>query len=41
MDLVITIVIGAVVLAAVLFLVFGNLRPARTAAIPERQKRDD
>jgi hypothetical protein len=36
-----TVIAIAVVLAAIAFIAFGNLRPARSAQIPETQKRND
>ena len=38
---VVTVIALVVVVAAVLFIGIGNLRPARTAQIPDRLKRDD
>ena len=38
---VVTVIGLALVVVAVAFIGYGNLRPARTARIPDRQKRDD
>ena len=41
MEGIAAIVIGVIVAGAVAFVVFGNLRPARTEQLPDRHKRDD